>query len=319
MQLLNLASAPNDIVKSGKYTIQLCGSQAPQVQAAMRTLQKALRPAIQDTYISPTSAPFTAFFKNSQYRLFVTRVLSDIANGTALASKADSTPTTPQLVCVTGPNIVKFQVKNSFHDVYDDCQQNPLWASIYHSGLNYVFICPLFFASAIPSRPVSRCPTIDSATNEFVGDLNSLIQYKPYVLLHELAHFYVVPPSTENMQFEVYDWNAAFALKAKRAVLNAQSYVLYVASKYRQGLFFGPSNPTLARIANVSACGSQNNIIGIAARCTAFPVPAVPHSRGRRLGDDTNMSNVGQIGGVWANGTQTAKYISLWLGGRLAT
>lgn len=234
MKLLDLPSAPNDIVRSGKYTIQLCGNQAPQVQAAMKSLRKALRPAMRDTYLSPTSAPFTAFFKDSQYIPFVTRVLSDIANGTALASKADSTPTTPQLVCVTGPNIVKFQVKNSFHDVYDDCQQNPLWASIYHSGLNYVFICPLFFASAIPSRPMSRCPTIDSVTNEFSGDLNGLIQYKPYILLHELAHFYVVPPSTENTQFEVYDWNAAFALEAKRAVLNAQSYVLYVASKYRK-------------------------------------------------------------------------------------
>lgn len=253
MQLLNLASAPNDIVRSGKYTIQLCGTQAPQVQAAVRTLRKAVRPAIQDTYTSPTSAPFTAFFKNPHYSPFVRRVLSDIANGTALASKADGTPTTPHLVCVTGPNIVKFQVKDQFHDVYDDCRRNPLWTSVYHSGLNYVFICPLFFASAIPSRPISTCPTINSAINEFVGDLNGLIQYKPYILLHELAHFYVVPPSTENTQFEVYDWNAAFALKAKRAVLNAQSYVIYVASKYRKELSFEMSDPTLARIANVSA------------------------------------------------------------------
>ena len=239
-QNLICAIAPNDIVTSGKYTIQLCGSQAPQVQTALDSLWAALQPAIQDTFLGSSSAAFQAFFKSSRHSRFVRRVLSDIAKGTALRSKASSTPSTPQLACVTGPGLVRFQVKGSFRDVYDDCRKNPLWAAIYYSGLNYVFICPLFFAAGIPARPASRCPTVNPATNQFTGSLNDLVQYRPYVLLHELAHFYVVPPSTENTQFEVYDWNAAFALRAKQAIVNAQSYVLYVASKYRQENFFDP-------------------------------------------------------------------------------
>ena len=209
--------------------------------------------------------------------------MSDIANGTALPSKSSKAPSTPQFACVTGPGIVRFQVEDQFRDVYDDCRKNPLWTVIYYSGLSYIFICPFFFSPYIPPQPIGRCPAVDPTTNEFTGELKDLIQFKPYVLLHELAHFYVVPPSTENTQFDIYDWNAAFALKAKRAILNAQSYVLYVAS--------------------------------IAAHCTAFPVSAVPHSRERHLGDDSYLSNVGQIGDLWANNTGRFNGTTLWFDG----
>ena len=271
---------PNDILTSGRYTVQLCGNQATQVKNTLDMLRPTLQLAIQDTQSRVPSPAFKAFFKTLNRRPFVRRVLSDIVNGTALPSKASKTPSTPQFACVTGPGIVRFQVKGQFHDVYDDCSKNPLWTAIYYSGLNYIFICPVFFSSFTPSQPTGRCPAVDPTTNEFTGELKDLIQFKPYVLFHELAHFYVVPPSTESTQFDIYDWNAAFALKAKRAILNAQSYVLYVAS--------------------------------IAARCTAFPVSAVPHSRGRRLGDDAYMSNVGQIGDLWTDNTGRLNSTALW-------
>ena len=279
--LLALAQQiPNDILTSEKYTVQLCGSQAAQVKNTLDILRTILQVAIQDTQSRAPSPAFKAFFKTLNRRPFVRRVLSDIANGTALPSKANKVPSTPQFACVTGPGIVRFQVKDQFRDVYDDCRQNPLWTAIYYSGLNYIFICPLFFSQYIPPQPIGRCPAVDPTTNEFTGELKDLVQFKPYVLFHELAHFYVVPPSTENTQFEIYDWNAAFALKAKRAILNAQSYVLYVAS--------------------------------LAARCTAFPISAVPHSRGRRLGDDAYLSNVGQIGDLWTNSTGRLNGTTLW-------
>lgn len=282
--LLSLAQqTPNDILTSGRYTVQLCGNQAAQVKNALELLRDSLQLTIQDAQSRALSPAFKAFFKTLNRRPFVRRVLSNIANGTALPSKASKAPSTPTFACVTGPGIVRIQVKDQFRDVYDGCRKNPLWTAIYYSGLNYIFICPIFFSPYIPPQPIGRCPAVDPTTNEFTGELKDLIQFKPYVLFHELAHFYVVPPSTENPQFDIYDWNAAFALKAKRAILNAQSYVLYVAS--------------------------------IAARCTAFPVSAVPHSRGRRLGDDAYLSNVGLISDLWKNGTGRLNSTTLWFDG----
>ena len=282
--LLALAQqTPNDILTSGRYTVQLCGNQAEQVKNTLDMLSSTLQPAIQDVQSRAPSPAFKAFFKTPNRRSFVRRVLRNIANGTALPSKASEVPSSPKFACVTGPGIVRFQVKDQFRDVYDDCRKNPLWTAIYYSGLNYIFICPFFFSRFIPQQPIGRCPAVDPTTNEFTGELKDLIQFKPYVLFHELAHFYVVPPSTEDPQFDIYDWNAAFALEAKRAILNAQSYVLYVAS--------------------------------IAAHCTAFPVSAVPHSRGRRLGDDAYLSNVGQVGDLWTNGTGRLNGTSLWFDG----
>lgn len=197
-----------------------------------------------------------------------------------MASKLDSNPLTPRFVCVTGPDIVRFQVANKFYDVYDDCRLNPRRASVYKSGLNYIFICPNFHRS-VPPQPQRTCPTVDPETNKFVGDITGLVQSKPYVLLHELAHFYVVPPSTEDTQFEVYDWNEASALEAREAKLNAQSYVLYAAS--------------------------------VEAGCTAFPTSRIAHSRGRHLNFDTGSLNMGLIDSLWANGNRSAGNASLWL------
>ena len=274
---------PNDILTSGRYTVQLCGNQATQVKDALDMLRPTLQLAVQDTQSRVLSPAFKAFFKALNRRPFVRGVLSNIVNGTALPIKATKTPSTPQIACVTGPGIVTFQVKDQFRDVYDDCRKNPLWTAIYYSGFTYIFICPFFFSPYIPSQPTGRCPAVDPMTNEFIGELKDLIQFTPYVLFHELAYFYVVPPSTESTQFDIYDWNAAFALKAKHAILNAQSYVLYAAS--------------------------------IAARCTAFPVSTVPHSRGRRLGDDAYMSNVGQISDLWTDSTGGLNGTTLWFDG----
>ena len=272
---------PNDIVTSGKYTIQSCGSQAPEVQTALYRLWTLLQPAIQDTRSSTPSAAYRTFFKTKNYSGYVRRVLSNIANGKPLASKLDSNPSTPRFVCVTGPGTVGFRFANKFYDVYEDCRLNPRRASVYKPGLNIVFICPIYFNKFIPSQPQRRCPTVDPETNKFVGDLAGLVQSKPYVLLHALAHFYVVPPSTENTQLEVYDWNGASTLEAREATVNAQSYVLYAAS--------------------------------VEAGCTAFPTSQLPHSRGRHLNFDTGSSNLGLIGSLWPNLTRSAGNISLWL------
>ena len=266
---------------SGKYTIQLCGSQAPEVQTALYRLWTLLQPAIQDTKSETPSAAYKTFFKTKNYNRTVRRVLSDIASGKPLASKLDSNPRTPRFVCVTGPDIVRFQVVNKFYDVYDDCRVNPRRATVYNSALSHIFICPNFFNKFIHSQPQRNCPTVDRVTNKFIGDIAGLIQSQPYVLLHELARFYVGPPSTENTQLEVYDWNGATTLEAREATVNAQSYVLYAAS--------------------------------VEADCTAFPTSRLPHSRGRHLNFDTGSVNMGLIDSLWASGTRSAGNASLWL------
>lgn len=94
----------------------------------------------------------------------------------------------------------------------------------------YIVICPVFFTQAsIPVQSTASCLTIDPYRNRFVQDGKSLIKYQLWHILHELVHYYVY--STVEDHIDIYGINACLALPARAAVLNAQSYVYYAASK----------------------------------------------------------------------------------------
>lgn len=54
--------------------------------------------------------------------------------------------------------------------------------------------------------------------------------YQLWYILHELVHYYVY--ATKESHLDIYGVNACLVLRSASAVLNAQSYVYYVASEW---------------------------------------------------------------------------------------
>lgn len=84
----------------------------------------------------------------------------------------------------------------------------------------------------MPTEPaVGNCPTVNRTTNLFEGNFAAFWESQIYILLHEIAHFYI-GTTVEDSVDEVMDWNYAFSLPPINASFNALNYVLFVASKY---------------------------------------------------------------------------------------
>lgn len=108
------------------------------------------------------------------------------------------------------------------------CQQLPGMTAYYENTTNWIFLCPNFFILA--KEPEEElCPTVEN--NKFLGNAQGMVQRQPWVLLHELVHYYLgSSPITQDRWLNASDWNEAFGLTALGAVSNAQSYSYYAAS-----------------------------------------------------------------------------------------
>ncbi|KAF6226754.1 hypothetical protein HO173_011747 [Letharia columbiana] len=221
--------APNDITKSNDYTIQHCSLLAPQVQNVLESLYDVLPLAIRETHYGVTSAPYQAFFKNSYYETVVHGILSRVTIGVPLRLDFGKELLVPSLVCALKPDTVIIHKAGQEFDIYDICKGNPTWALMYYPKTPNIFICPLFFL--MPTLPaVGNCPTVNEATNQFEGNFTAFWQSQMYMLLHEIAHFYI-GVTVEDSVDETMDWNYAFSLSPMNATSNALNYVLFVASK----------------------------------------------------------------------------------------
>ena len=82
-----------------------------------------------------------------------------------------------------------------------------------------------------PSPPRSFCPTVKR--NRFVGEQTLLSEYRTYVLIHEMLHFYLgintLSPST--VPREQYELNDCVALDKQDSLRNPANYQNYIASK----------------------------------------------------------------------------------------
>lgn len=226
---LILKPAPNDIVRSNGYIIQQCSLFAPHVQEALENLYDVLPLSIWDTHYGTASAPYQAFFKSSYYETLVDHILSSISIGAPLRLDPDNEILEPSLVCALKPDTVIVHEAGQSFDIYDVCRREPTWVVLYYPGTSTIFICTAFFLMpAVPA--VGNCPTVNDATKQFEGNLGAFLQSQMYMLLHEIAHFYI-GATVEMSGNETMDWNYALSLSPTDATHNALNYVLYVASK----------------------------------------------------------------------------------------
>ena len=222
---------PNDIVKSNGYTIEQCSQLAPQVQKALESLYDVLPAAIEETHYGITSPPYQAFFKSSYYEIAVEDILRSVFIGAPISLDSSKEILVPILVCAFKPDTVIVHEAGQEHDMYHICKENPTWTLLYYPGSSTIFICFLFFL--MPTLPaVGNCPTVNEATNQFEGNISAFLRSQMYVLLHEIAHFYIGVTAEDSVD-EKMDWNYAFSLSPVNATYNALNYVLFVASKFK--------------------------------------------------------------------------------------
>ena len=180
-----------------------------------------------------TSA-FQAFFKDNQYEKFIEQMFANITNGNALPKPGSSTPQAPTIACLTEPGVATENTTAGVKDLYEICSGNPKYAAFYRAQSNWIFLCPEFFTfPQQTAQPASQyCPQVVDGYFVQAYWMN-LVQNQMFILMHEILHYYLdsAPyPSTDAVT-EVTDINVAFNLAALDAVSNAESYVIYDASK----------------------------------------------------------------------------------------
>ena len=102
--------------------------------------------------------------------------------------------------------------------------------AFYYGGSSYILICPSFW-SLEPWPLKSGCPTV--IHNRFVGAQVRLSNYKTYVLIHEMVHFYLGRNSLSQTTAppEQYALNNCVGLGKVDSLRNPANYQHYLASK----------------------------------------------------------------------------------------
>lgn len=213
-------------------------------------LYTALLPAVQDA--ESTQGPaFQAFFKDAENGASVSNLLANITEGAPAFLSADKISNgAPAFVCLSGKGQMTeiFGPTGATLDAFDRCVGPLVAASM--AGTKYIAICPSFWKSpelvtsppspSASNQPAVNCLSLSRNQRQFKGTSNDrhgaayLVQYKVWIVLEELVHSYIYAAyglGGHSDTLDIYDANAAFALSAKDSLLNAPSYVLYVASK----------------------------------------------------------------------------------------
>ncbi|MCJ1411309.1 hypothetical protein MMC19_005397, partial [Ptychographa xylographoides] len=250
-QLSTAALVPRQIAYAGNYAIVNCG---PDNTALLHTLldeiYTALLPAIQDAETTHGPA-FQAFFKDAENGAKVSNLLVNITEGAPAFPPDTQFPNgAPLLVCLSGKGELSGRISTGEpFDAFDRC--NASIAALSLTGTKYIAICPLFWttpalvtsppAPPANNQPASDCLSLSRNKRQFRGTTTNrhgavkLVQYKVWVVLEEIVHSYIYAAfglGSHTNPLDLYDSNAALALSAQDSLLNAPSYVLYVASIY---------------------------------------------------------------------------------------
>ena len=235
-----------DVLTSGLYSIQGCGSNTSSIAAVLDLLPSYLEPAISDTHSTRTSPAYNAFFKDIDRAPFVRKILQNIAYGTpvlpGLPQPGFDKVTSPVIACIPSPpfsnpspNLIGL---TSWVQVFArrECSRHsggPAAYGLYIGGMNIVVLCPVWFSSDVPVKPTSERPCIDvnQASNRFQGLGYPLARNRRAWLLHELAHVYLVAATNKRVPVhEVYAVNSCFHLKTDDQRYMPNNYVFYTGS-----------------------------------------------------------------------------------------
>lgn len=233
---------PPHCVKSGEYAIYNCGTATGGVKAMLDTLWGALLQATQDAESETMSPAYQTFLKDPESKAMVSNILAQSAAGAAVHPPNVLTNGAPVIYCLDRLSQLAGTGPTGPFDAFQTCEDSKSLSATQLTGTPFIGICPYFWTSglgsiaAIPSP--GKCLTVNK-NNKFNNDRlgragPKMTQWAMFVLLEEIIHNYLWPYEAERgitEHLEVYDANDVLALSAQDAVVNAASYVLYVASK----------------------------------------------------------------------------------------
>ena len=170
-------------------------------------------------------------FKRNNAQDPVRHILEGIAYAIRLPN-LEPNPTVlskPTFMCV-GPN-----TGSPLHYLYGldlsaQCAHG-IGQAFYVMGGSYIFLCPTFWLAPV-APPTPACPSVFG--NIWPESAAHVASYLTYVLIHELAHFYLGTGSLgmQSVPSEVYPINGCVALDRSNSIRNPQNYQYYVARKY---------------------------------------------------------------------------------------
>lgn len=206
---------------------------AQELDSLLQNLYKALLPIIQDAGLPNPSPAFKAFLKDQSNAPFVAEVLTNVTTGVARYPSAPPfTNGSPTFLCPTAANQFPITTNGKQVDLYINCLQRTTSVASYLNPSPYIVLCPKFWTSPYPLLPPqNNCLSVNTFTNRFRGNGETLCAYKMWMLLEEIVHYYIGASSKASLEPETYDVNKAFRLSADKAVHNGVSYAYYAASK----------------------------------------------------------------------------------------
>ncbi|KAL8848466.1 MAG: hypothetical protein Q9221_006517 [Calogaya cf. arnoldii] len=249
------------VVKVGRYNILGCSPEDTHtLQPLLSALRISIQPAIQDAdraIINPSPA-FTTFFRSPLHAATqVSKTLTDISTGRSAYPPSGAymrgeeedgkgwnplRSGNPTLVCITEPGW-KFGRDGETPDLdgYHLCKDNPAIVMDHFRGTQYINVCPQFFTIGLPPLPPEgHCLGVNRILNRFRGSGAQLSHFQVWVLLEELAGYYMGGRKGEGIKdFGYYEGrgegvshvNDCVKLGPMKAVRNEMSFVYYVASE----------------------------------------------------------------------------------------
>ena len=219
------------------YHIRNCDARTDEIVHALELLKEPLAASIVSARQGQRSPHgFTAFFKNNQAIGPVIKMLNDIDSLKPTRGKAPYPfrLQPPIFVCLKPNDGYK-----RFSGYYKACVKEPDREGSIQTfvipGKKYVFLCPTYFDFPMsPIGPLGRnCLRV--ADNKFVNgeNIERLVNVQKYMLLHELAHFYLGQASLDGrtVPTEAYNSNICVNLDPKLSLRNPMNYQFFVASK----------------------------------------------------------------------------------------
>ena len=216
---------------SNKVFIENCGALKTDVMALLGAALNTLPSVIHDLRLGINSPHgYKAWFKSNASSAYVEEMLMNIYT-TSPKSGLIPEPrmlTGPHFTCVTPSTIHLYPWVGE--DPFYTCTHFPEMGAYYHAGSSYIFLCP-FFWSRLPAPTTQNCPRV--IHNRFVGNRILLTDYKIYILIHEMVHFYLGYTSLTPHTFipEQYQLNECVALDRTNSLRNPSNYQYYIASK----------------------------------------------------------------------------------------
>ncbi|KAI4277239.1 MAG: hypothetical protein LQ337_001920 [Flavoplaca oasis] len=224
----------------------------------LQTLYRALIPVIEDLQATnpdgtpKPSAAYTTFFKDAKNMPFVRDMFVRVIQGNSLLPSDQSLFSqggSPVIWSLTQPGEFRSGLPpdEELVDRYESCLKEAVdgATAAWLYGSPYIFLCPLFWEATPPiifggippasanGVPAWNCLGLSRRGTEFNPSEPShgaiLIQYRMWILLEELLHYYV-QLSTGKPAADNNPVNDVFKLSAFDSLYTVQTYMYYAAS-----------------------------------------------------------------------------------------